>query len=118
MKDYSEESEEKMEVKGSRQNSSNLLLIKGNFDSKEDAKSYVKKLSQAILVVIQKYGSAKLRCVGAAAINNATKAEIIASGEAKKKGTNLAIIPSFMTVVFGKNDERTAVVLEVIKLLQ
>ena len=114
MKDYSEESEVGVEESG--QSSSNLLLIKGNFDSKEDAKNYVKKLSQAMLVVIQKYGSAKLRCVGAAAVNNATKAEIIASGEAKKKGTNLAMIPSFMTVVFGKDDERTAVVLEVIKL--
>jgi stage V sporulation protein SpoVS len=114
MKDYSEESE--VVTGESDQNNSNLLLIKGNFDSKEDSKNYVKKLSQAMLVVIQKYGSAKLRCVGAAAVNNAIKAEIIASGEAKKKGTNLAIVSSFMTVVFGKNDERTAIVLEVIKL--
>jgi stage V sporulation protein SpoVS len=114
MKDYSEESEVGVEESG--QDISNLLLIKGNFDSKEDAKNYVKKLSQAMLVVIQKYGSAKLRCVGAAAVNNAIKAEIIASGEAKKKGINLAVVSSFMTVVFGKNDERTAVVLEVIKL--
>jgi len=94
---------------------SNLLLIKGNLGTKEDTKQYVKKVAQAMLVVVQKHGSAALRCVGAAAVNNAVKAEIIASGEAKKKGIDLAIIGSFKTVVFGDNDERTAIVLEVIQ---
>ena len=113
MKKYSEEKDVDQENAGA---DSNLLLIKGNFGSKEDSKQYVKKVAQAMLVVIQKYNTAKLRCVGAAAINNAIKAEIIASGEAKKKGINLAIIGSFQTVTFGEGDERTAVVLEVIQL--
>jgi len=95
---------------------SNLLLIKGNLATKEDTKLYIKKVSSAMLVVIQKHGSARLRCVGAAAVNNAIKAEIIASGEAKKKGVNLAVVSSFKTVTFGENDERTAIVLEVIQM--
>ena len=94
---------------------SNLLLIKGNLGTKEDTKQYVKKVAQAMLVVIQKHGSAALRCVGAASVNNAVKAEIIASGEAKKKGIDLAIVSSFQTVIFRDNDERTAIVLEVIQ---
>lgn len=113
MSNYSDEKNVEVEAE---HGSSNLLLIKGNLGDKEDSKSYVKKLSQAMLVVIQKHGSAKLRCVGAAAVNNAVKAEIIASGEAKKKGINLSLVGSFQTVTFGKDDERTAIVLEVIKL--
>jgi len=116
MSNYDRNGEKDVNKEESGQNNSNLLLIKGNIGEKEDAKNYVKKLSQALLVVIQKYDSAKMRCVGAAAVNNAVKAEIIASGEAKKKGINLALVGSFQTVTFGKDDERTAVVLEVIKL--
>ena len=91
-----------------------FLAVKGHFDNKEDAKDFVKGLAKAISVVYQKYGSAKLRCIGAAALNNAIKATIIASGEASKKGVHFALAPSFTTVAFSGED-RTAIVLEVVE---
>ena len=55
-----------------------LLLVRGSQNDKMKDKEYVKKLSIAILQVYSKHESAKLRCVGAAALNNAIKAIIIA----------------------------------------
>jgi stage V sporulation protein SpoVS len=92
-----------------------LLLVKGKA-AQEDTKGYVKKLAQAILQVIQKHGSANLRCVGAAALNNAIKAQIIANGEATTKGMNLASIPSFQTITFDDSGEKTSIVIKVVKL--
>jgi stage V sporulation protein SpoVS len=92
-----------------------FLAVKGHFDNKSDAKDFVKGLAKAISVVFQKYGSAKLRCIGAAALNNAIKATIIASGEASKKGVYFALSPSFTTVEFAGGEDRTAIVLEVIE---
>ena len=90
-----------------------LLLIKGTIPDRDDAKRYVKRTANAILQVIQKHGLAHLRCVGAAALNNAIKASIIASGDAKTKGMDLVMSPSFQTVTFGDSGEKTAVVLKV-----
>ena len=53
----------------------NLLLVKGSSGlTKEESKQYVKKLANAILQVMYKHGSVKLRCVGAGSGNNADKA--------------------------------------------
>ena len=90
-----------------------LLLIKGTIPDRDEAKRYVKKTANAILQVVQKHGLAHLRCVGAAALNNAIKASIIASGDAKTKGMDFVISPSFQTVTFGDSGEKTAVVLKV-----
>lgn len=91
-----------------------LLLVSGSKGSKETDKDYVKKLSNAILQVFIKHQIAKLRCVGAASLNNAVKAFIIAKGEAQKAGDKLVIDPSFTTVKF-EGDEKTGIVLEVLK---
>ena len=93
-----------------------FLAVKGHFDDKFDAKQYIKQLAQAVFVVYQKHDTAKLRCIGAASLNNAVKAVIIASGEAKKKGFNLATVQSFTTVQFNENEERTAILLEVVRV--
>ena len=93
-----------------------FLAVKGHFDDREDAKVFIKNLAGAIFVVFQKFETVKLRCIGAAALNNAIKAHIIASGEAKKKGITLALVPSFTTVTFDGGEDRTAIVLEVIKI--
>jgi stage V sporulation protein SpoVS len=93
-----------------------FLAVKGHFEEKDKAKAYVKDLAKAIFVVYQKLNSAKLRCIGAASLNNAIKAHIIASGEAKKKGIMLALVPSFTTVTFDGGEDRTAIVLEVVKI--
>jgi stage V sporulation protein SpoVS len=91
-----------------------LLLVKGKaIQDSHEIKSYVKKLSQAIGQVIQKHDVANLRCVGAAALNNAIKSIIIASGEAKTKDINLSFIPNFKTIIFDANNEKTSIVLKV-----
>ncbi|MFA5599050.1 MAG: stage V sporulation protein S [Phenylobacterium sp.] len=90
-----------------------LLLVKGNIGEKRDTKDYIKKLASAMLVVVEKHGVAKLRCVGAAAINNAVKSQIVANGEAKKKGLSLIMTASFQTVHFTADEDRTAIVIEV-----
>ena len=90
----------------------NLLLVSGSKGGKDIDKEYVKKLSNAILQVYYKHQSVKLRCVGAAAVNNAVKSFIIAKGEAQKRGDEFVMDPSFTTVVF-HGDEKTGIVFEV-----
>ena len=94
-------------------NDPSLLLIKGK---NGENKQYIKTLGHAVLTVVAKYGYANLKCVGASAINNAMKAIVIASGEAKKRGVNLVISPSFQEANFeidGVLVEKTAMMLSV-----
>jgi len=90
-----------------------LLLVSGSKGDKGKDKDYVKKLSNAILQVFYKHDTVKMRCVGAASLNNAIKSFIIAKGEAQKKGDSLLIDPSFTTVKFG-NEEKTGIIMEVV----
>ena len=92
-----------------------LLLVSGSKGDKGKDKDYVKKLSNAILQVFCKHEAVKLRCVGAASLNNAIKAFIIAKGEAHKKGDSLVLDPSFTTVRFG-DEEKTGIVMEVVSI--
>ena len=96
-------------------NDETLLLVSGSKGSKEADKEYVKKLANAVLQVFSKHNSVKLRCVGAAANNNAIKSIIIAKGESEKKGEKLVISPSFTTVLF-KDEQKTGILLEVFSL--
>ena len=94
-----------------------LLKVKGNIEDRTERKEYVKGLAGALFMVVQKHGIARMRCVGAAAISNATKAHIIANGEATKKGMTFACVPNFKTITFsdagGPDVEKTAIVLEI-----
>jgi len=92
-----------------------LLLVKGSTGDKIKDKENVKKLANAISQVYYKHGSVKLRCVGAAAINNAIKAFIIAKGDGQKSGERLFLDPSFTTVNF-QGQEKTGILLEVISI--
>jgi stage V sporulation protein SpoVS len=92
-----------------------LLLVSGSRGDKGRDKEYVKKLSNAILQVFYKHDAVKLRCVGAASLNNAIKSFIIAKGEAQKKGDSILLDPSFTTVRFG-DEEKTGIVMEVISI--
>ena len=92
-----------------------LLLVAGSKGTKDRDKEYVKKLSNAILQVYYKHDIAKLRCVGAASINHALKAFIIAKGETQKRGDSIMIDPSFTTVTF-QGEEKTGIVMEVKEL--
>lgn len=87
-----------------------LLLVKGK---NGENKQYIKSLSHAVVTVVTKFGYANLKCVGASALNNALKAIIIASGDAKKKGVNLVVAPSFQEAIFD-NVEKTAIMLNVV----
>ena len=66
-----------------------LLLVSGSKGSKEKDKEYVKKLANAIFQTFSKHSIARLRCVGAASLNNAIKSFIIAKVEFQKNGDNL-----------------------------
>jgi stage V sporulation protein S len=90
-----------------------LLLVKGNLP-KDQVKLHVKKIANAIVKVVEKHDMAILRCVGAASVNNAVKATIVASGEVKKKGKDLILIPSFHNVNFEGVGEKTSIVFEVV----
>ena len=90
-----------------------LLLVSGSKGDKFSDKEYVKKLSNAILQVFTKHSEVKLRCVGAASLNNAIKAFIIAKEGFKKKEEKVTIDPSFTTVNFN-GDEKTGIVLKVV----
>jgi len=89
-----------------------LLLVSGSKGDKQYDKEYVKKLGNAIIQVYTKHGRAKLRCVGAAAINNGIKAFIIAKAEAVKKEIKLQMDPSFTTVVF-QGQEKTGILMDI-----
>ena len=92
-----------------------LLLVSGSRGDKGKDKDYVKKLSNAILQVFYKHDTVKLRCVGAASLNNAIKSFIIAKGEAQKKGDSILLDPSFTTVRFG-TEEKTGIIMEVVSI--
>ena len=92
-----------------------LLLVSGSKGDKGKDKDYVKKLSNAILQVFYKHDTVKMRCVGAASLNNAIKSFIIAKGEAQKNGESLLMSPSFTTVDFN-GEEKTGIVLEIISI--
>lgn len=89
-----------------------LLLVKGSRGDKRNDKEYVKKLANAISQVLYKHNVARLRCVGAAAVNNALKSFIISKGESQKKGDEICMDPSFTTVNFS-GEEKTAIMIEI-----
>jgi len=94
-----------------------LLLVRGNIENDDERKRYIKALADAVLAVYCKHHKVNLRCVGAAAVNNADKAIIIATGEAIKKGVFLATVPSFQLVSFdGGVTEKTAILKTVRKV--
>ena len=91
-----------------------LLLVTGS-KGKDSDREYVKKLSNAILQVYQKHNIVRLRCVGAASLNNAEKAYIIARVEAEKKGLELVCKSHFVTVSFD-GVEKTGILKEIIAM--
>jgi len=91
-----------------------LLLVAG-MRGKDRDKEYVKKLAHAIVKVFNKYGMARMRCVGAASVNNADKAYIIAKGELLKQGVRVALDQSFTDVEFD-GVEKTGILKQVWKV--
>jgi len=100
--------EDVKDVDSKKSEDDTLLLVSGKIGDKD----YIKKLSNAISQVYYKHKSVKLRCVGAAAVNNAVKAFIVSKGESQKRGDSLLLDPSFTTVSF-HGEEKTGIILEV-----
>ncbi len=99
-----------------------LLKVRGEGNGQRGAndeerdlqrKEYVKKVSSAVLTVIGKHGSAKLKAVGAPSLSNAVKAAIIARGEGAKKGMDLVAEMSFDNAEFD-GSVKTAIVLRIV----
>lgn len=103
------------EAKRREEHDETLLLVRGGFENKDENREYVKKLANAILKCHQNHGIARLRCVGAGALNNATKAFIIAKSEAERNGDELVSSESFTDVHFGNDVTKTGIVKEVFK---
>ena len=91
-----------------------LLKVRGS-KSKEEDRDYVKKLANAITQVFSKHGLARLRCVGAGAVNNATKAALIAKGEAFKRGQELVSYDKCFTEVSFQNGDNVDIKTGIIK---
>ncbi|MFW6173468.1 MAG: stage V sporulation protein S [Elusimicrobiota bacterium] len=92
-----------------------LLLIRGSFSDRDKLRKYIKKTAGAILAVFYKHGVVRLRCVGAASVNNAVKAFIRASGIVKMKDIDFVMTAGFKSVTFDndKNNVKTAIVFKI-----
>jgi len=105
-----------------REDDPTILKIKGesSFDGqtdeekKQQRKTYIKRVSLAILTVISKHGHAKLRSVGAASLSNAVKSSIIAKGEGAKKGLDLVTEMSFDNADFD-GSVKTAIMIKIVE---
>lgn len=94
-------------IEEKKQNDLTLLKVSGKND-----KEYVKKLSNAILSVLSKHDKVTMRCCGAASVNNAAKAFVIAKGELQKGGTSIVLDAVFTTLDFD-GEEMTGILFEV-----
>lgn len=88
----------------------NVLKVLGS--KSKDKTDYVKHLSLAIVRVFSKYKLVRLRCIGAAAINNAEKAFILASDILDKEGIDLVQKSHFFSTQFD-DSEKTGIMKEV-----
>ena len=88
----------------------NILKVTGSKGDKSSDKDYIKQLSNAVKKVNHKHGSAVLRCVGAASVNNAVKAIIIALSD--DRVGDFTLVPSFAIADF-EGQEKTAIAFEI-----
>lgn len=94
-----------------------LLLVSGskrNNGGRDADASSIKKLAYALIETINKHGEGKLKCVGAAAVNKATKAIIVANLDEKINGS-FVCQPEFSTASFNNGEvEKTAIIFRVL----
>ncbi|NJL70133.1 MAG: stage V sporulation protein S [Candidatus Competibacteraceae bacterium] len=94
-------------------NADNLLKVSGKQGSV--SADEVKRLANAILTVYGKHGSARLQCVGAAAVNKATKAFIIANNAAKAQGWDEMVLIANYTTVTIDGVTKVGIIYEIVK---
>ena len=108
-------------IVGSMDNEQDPTLLKVNGSrGKDNDKEYVKKLANALIQTFNKHKVARLRCVGAAAINNADKAILVASEELAKKSIKIVEAKSWVKVFFrdsqtGELVEKSGILKEIIE---
>ena len=93
-----------------------LLLVSGSRSKgpKDSDAAGIKKLAYALIETINKHAEARLKCVGAAAVNKATKAIIVANLDGKING-RLTCTPEFGTAKFQNGEvEKTAIIFKVV----
>ena len=93
-----------------------LLLVSGskNRESGNLGAADIKKLAYALIETINKHKVARLKCVGAAAVNKATKAIIVANLDEKVNGDYFTK-PEFGTASFNNGEvEKTAIIFKVL----
>lgn len=66
------------------------------------------KLAGAIAITLREKKPAELQCIGAASVNQATKAMIIANGFLTSTGMEIRIKPSFSTLEM-EGEEKTCI---------
>lgn len=72
------------------------------------AHSSVKKVANVLAVTVQENGFGELQAIGAGAVNQATKAVVVARGLLATMGYEITCVPAFMNVEIEGN-ERTAI---------
>lgn len=82
-----------------------LILVRGSFETKQESKNHVRGVSNAIKSVLAKHGEAKLRCIGAASVNNAVKAVTVVRNE--YKDTKNIVMESDFVSIKNENSEET-----------
>jgi stage V sporulation protein SpoVS len=90
-----------------------VLKVRGDksFNGDRDrTKEYVKGLAGAILTVLGKHSSARLKCVGNGALGNAYKAFCIARGDGSKRGMDIVDRGCFGSADFD-GMEKTALIM-------
>ena len=96
-----------------------LLLVTGQRKTDKTESSSVKQLAHALNKTLAKHGQAKLKCVGAAAVNRAVKAMIVAELNEQSEDDTISYIcrPQFSTASFdGGRVEKTAIIFVVSRL--
>lgn len=76
---------------------------------KVSSKSNPNSVAGAIAAIIKEESRIYVQAIGAGAINQAIKAIVIARGFAAPQGLNLIAIPSFVTLDFEEEGEKTAI---------
>ena len=93
-----------------------LLLVTGceNVKDRSVEASSVKKLAHALTETVGKHGAARLKCVGAASVNKAVKAQTIANIDCEEG--HFSCVPEFGIAKFDNGEvEKTAIILVVTK---
>lgn len=76
----------------------------------------VQSLAGCIAACVNKGETVELHAIGAGAVNQMTKAVIIARSYVAVTGRNLAVVPGFGTVKGEENGDRTMIIAKIVEI--